>query len=83
MYNQRNDHKFIKFSLTLQKKEVVGHESLKAPSLPPGKRYTLRVSATPQELVRVTAVKVLATQEGSIIYPEVANQFKQTNFIIF
>ncbi|XP_043272141.1 protein NDNF [Venturia canescens] len=58
----------------VRKKEVIGHASLTAPSLPPGKRYTLRVSATPQELVRMSKVKVLATQEGSIVYPEVPSR---------
>ncbi|XP_074105612.1 neuron derived neurotrophic factor nord isoform X4 [Cotesia typhae] len=55
----------------IKKKEVIGHASLKAPSLEPGRRYTLGIYATPQELTKVSSVKVLATPEGSILYPEV------------
>ncbi|XP_012272388.1 protein NDNF [Orussus abietinus] len=58
----------------LKEKEVVGHASLTAPAVSPGKRYMLRISATPQELVRVSVVKVLAAQEGSIVYPEVPSK---------
>ncbi|XP_057320209.1 protein NDNF isoform X2 [Microplitis mediator] len=54
----------------IRKKEVVGHASLKAPSLEPGSRYILGIYATPQELIKVSSVKVLATQEGSVLYPE-------------
>ncbi|XP_044585384.1 protein NDNF isoform X2 [Cotesia glomerata] len=55
----------------IKKKEVIGHASLRAPSLEPGSRYTLGIYATPQELTKVSSVKVLATPEGSILYPEV------------
>jgi hypothetical protein len=51
---------------------VVGYASLHVPPLPPGKTYTLRISTTPQELIRVSTIKVLATQEpSSAIYPQV------------
>ncbi|XP_034941952.1 protein NDNF isoform X2 [Chelonus insularis] len=62
----------------MKKKEVVGHASLKAPSLEPGKRYMLGIYATPQELIKVSSVKVLATQEGAILYPETKNHFMFT-----
>ncbi|EFN78852.1 Fibronectin type-III domain-containing protein C4orf31 [Harpegnathos saltator] len=55
----------------LREKEVVGYASLRVPPLPPGKTYTLRISTTPQELVRVSTIKVLATQESSTIYPQI------------
>ncbi|XP_076235714.1 neuron derived neurotrophic factor nord [Calliopsis andreniformis] len=55
----------------LREKEVVGYASLRVPPLTSGKAYTLRISATPQELARVFAVKVLATQESSTILPQV------------
>lgn len=61
-----------------QEKEVVGYASLRVPPLPPGKTYTLRISTTPQELVRVSTIKVLATQESSTIYPQVCRTV-QTN----
>ncbi|XP_036141295.1 uncharacterized protein LOC105839501 isoform X3 [Monomorium pharaonis] len=59
----------------LREKEVVGYASLRVPPLPPGKMYTLRISATPQELVRVSTIKVLATQESSTIYPQRIGHF--------
>ncbi|XP_011155859.2 protein NDNF isoform X2 [Solenopsis invicta] len=55
----------------LREKEVVGYASLRVPPLAPGKIYTLRISTTPQELVRVSTIKVLATQESSTIYPQI------------
>ncbi|XP_043797383.1 protein NDNF [Apis laboriosa] len=55
----------------LREKEVIGYASLRVPPLTSGKGYTLRISATPQELVRVSAIKVLATQESSAIYPQI------------
>ncbi|CAK9826602.1 Protein NDNF [Anthophora retusa] len=55
----------------LKEKEVVGYASLRIPPLTAGKTYTLRISATPQELVRISAIKVLATQESSKIYPQI------------
>ena len=51
---------------------MVGHAAIKAPPLPPGKQYTLKVSATPHELMKVSLIKVLASDEGSIQYPEVS-----------
>ncbi|XP_015114958.1 protein NDNF [Diachasma alloeum] len=57
--------------ITRHKKEVKTHELLKAPALEKGKKYTLRISAAPQELGRELSVKVLATQAGTIEYPEV------------
>ncbi|XP_077260978.1 neuron derived neurotrophic factor nord isoform X3 [Temnothorax americanus] len=55
-----------------QEKEVVGYASLRVPPLPTNnKTYTLRISTTPQELVRVSTIKVLATQESSTIYPQI------------
>ncbi|EFN72773.1 Fibronectin type-III domain-containing protein C4orf31-like protein [Camponotus floridanus] len=58
----------------LREKEVVGYASLRVPPLPPGKTYTLRISTTPQELVRVSTIKVLATQESSTIYPQIPSR---------
>ncbi|XP_034188746.2 neuron derived neurotrophic factor nord [Osmia lignaria lignaria] len=58
----------------LREKEVVGYASLRVPPLTSGKTYTLRISATPQELVRVSAIKVLATQESSTIYPQIPSR---------
>ncbi|XP_043511392.1 protein NDNF [Frieseomelitta varia] len=58
----------------LREKEVVGYASLRVPPLTSGKTYTLRISATPQELVRVSAIKVLATQESSAIYPQIPSK---------
>ncbi|XP_077260977.1 neuron derived neurotrophic factor nord isoform X2 [Temnothorax americanus] len=56
----------------LREKEVVGYASLRVPPLPTNnKTYTLRISTTPQELVRVSTIKVLATQESSTIYPQI------------
>ncbi|XP_012219994.1 protein NDNF isoform X2 [Linepithema humile] len=57
-----------------REKEVVGYASLRVPPLPPGKTYTLRISTTPQELVRVSTIKVLATQESSTIYPQIPSR---------
>ncbi|XP_076676860.1 neuron derived neurotrophic factor nord [Andrena cerasifolii] len=56
----------------LREKEVVGYASLRVP--PSGKAYTLRISATPQELARVFAIKVLATQESSTIFPQIPSR---------
>lgn len=50
---------------------MAGYASLRVPLLPSGKAYILRISATPQELARVSAIKVLVTQESSTIYPQV------------
>ncbi|XP_015595908.1 protein NDNF [Cephus cinctus] len=58
----------------LKEEEVAGYASLTGPSLPSGKRYMLKVSATRQELNKVTSVKVIATQEGTITYPEVSSK---------
>ncbi|XP_015178449.1 PREDICTED: protein NDNF isoform X2 [Polistes dominula] len=58
----------------LREKEVVGYASLRVPLLPSGKAYILRISATPQELARVSAIKVLVTQESSMIYPQVPSR---------
>ncbi|XP_050581962.1 protein NDNF [Bombus affinis] len=58
----------------LREKEVVGYASLRVPPLTSGKTYTLRISATPQELVRVSAIKVLATQQSSAIYPQIPSK---------
>nr|KAF7425028.1 hypothetical protein H0235_007466 [Vespula pensylvanica] len=58
----------------LREKEVVGYASLRVPVLPSGKTYILRISATPQELARVSAIKVLVTQESSTIYPQVPSR---------
>ncbi|KAK2574935.1 hypothetical protein KPH14_008702 [Odynerus spinipes] len=58
----------------LREKEVIGYASLRVPLLPNGKAYTLRISATPQELARVSAIKVLVTQESSIIYPQIPSR---------
>ncbi|XP_020283733.1 protein NDNF [Pseudomyrmex gracilis] len=57
-----------------REKEVVGYASLRVPPLPSGKMYTLRISTTPQELVRVSTIKVLATQESSTIYPQIPSR---------
>ncbi|KZC11058.1 Protein NDNF [Dufourea novaeangliae] len=58
----------------LREKEVVGYASLRVPPLTSGKSYTLRISATPQELARVLAIKVLATQESSTIFPQIPSR---------
>ncbi|XP_014614592.1 PREDICTED: protein NDNF isoform X1 [Polistes canadensis] len=58
----------------LREKEVVGYAFLRVPLLPSGKAYILRISATPQELARVSAIKVLVTQESSMIYPQVPSR---------
>ncbi|XP_053973192.1 uncharacterized protein LOC128873570 isoform X1 [Hylaeus volcanicus] len=58
----------------LREKEVVGYASLRVPPLTSGKTYTLRISATPQELARVFAIKVLATQESSAIFPQIPSR---------
>ncbi|XP_029161548.1 protein NDNF isoform X1 [Nylanderia fulva] len=59
----------------LREKEVVGYASLRVPPLPSGKTYTLRISTTPQELVRISTIKVLATQESSsTIYPQIPSR---------
>lgn len=52
--------------------EVIGHAAIKAPPLTPGKQYTLRVSSTPHE--KISLIKVLATDEGSIPYPELSSK---------
>ncbi|XP_033330727.1 neuron derived neurotrophic factor nord [Megalopta genalis] len=58
----------------LREREVVGYASLSVPPLTSGKAYTLRISATPQELARVFAIKVLATQESSTIFPQIPSR---------
>ncbi|KAG7206532.1 hypothetical protein KM043_003875 [Ampulex compressa] len=58
----------------LREKEVLGYASLRVPPLPAGKSYSLRISATPQELPRVSAIKVLATEESSRIYPQIPSR---------
>ncbi|XP_076177316.1 neuron derived neurotrophic factor nord isoform X2 [Ptiloglossa arizonensis] len=55
----------------LREKAVVGYASLRVPPLTSGKTYTLRISASTQELARVFAIKVLATQESSTIFPQI------------
>ncbi|CAL7933801.1 unnamed protein product [Xylocopa violacea] len=59
----------------LRDKEVLGYASLRVPPLTSGKTYTLRISATPQELVRISAIKVLATtQESSAIHQQIPSK---------
>ncbi|XP_043260858.1 protein NDNF [Colletes gigas] len=57
-----------------REKEVVGYASLRVPPLTSGRAYTLRISATPQELTQVFAIKVLATQESSTIFPQIPSR---------
>ncbi|XP_017892829.2 protein NDNF-like [Ceratina calcarata] len=49
--------------------EVASYASLRVP-LTSGKIYNLRISATPQQLTKVSAIKVAATQESSLTYPQ-------------
>ncbi|XP_048510032.1 uncharacterized protein LOC105687450 isoform X1 [Athalia rosae] len=53
----------------LRDEEVNGNTlKLKAQPLEPGKRYVLRISATPQELLTVSTVKVVAREETASTY---------------
>ena len=55
-----------------QEEQVSGEFRLRAPSLPPGRRFSIQISASQPDLLKASKVKIIAIDDEAIPYTDVS-----------